>query len=48
MEQLEMVKLFVKQRMHEFILFDRNYIFCVHYVTSIRFIIISKEHILKK
>jgi hypothetical protein len=47
-EQLEMVKLFVKQRMPEFILFDRNYMLCVHYITSIRFIIISEEHILKK
>jgi hypothetical protein len=48
MEHLEMVKLFVKQCMHEFILFDGNSMLCVHYETSIRFIIISKEHILKK
>jgi hypothetical protein len=43
-----MVRLFVKQRMHEFILFDGNSMLFVCYETSIRFIIISKEHILKK
>jgi hypothetical protein len=43
-----MVKLFVKQCKHEFILFDGNSMFCVRYETSIRFIIISKERILKK
>jgi hypothetical protein len=48
MEQLKMVKLFVKQHMHEFILVDGNYMLCVRYETSIMFIIISKEHILKK
>jgi hypothetical protein len=32
-EQLEMVKLFVKQRIHEFILFDENSILCVCYET---------------
>jgi hypothetical protein len=48
MVQLEIIKLFMKQRKHEFILFDRNSMLCVHYVTSIKFIIISKEHILKK
>jgi hypothetical protein len=47
-EELEMVKLFVKQRMHEFIMFDGNSMLCVHYETSLRFIIISKKHILKK
>jgi hypothetical protein len=39
-EQLEMVKLFVKKHMHEFILFDRKSMLCVRYETSIRFIII--------
>jgi hypothetical protein len=48
MKQLEMVKLFVKQHMHEFILFDGNSMLCVRYETSTMFIIISKEHILKK
>jgi hypothetical protein len=43
-----MVRLFVKQRMHEFILFDENSMLCVRCETSIRFIIICKEHILKK
>jgi hypothetical protein len=43
-----MVKLFVKQRMHEFILLDGKTMLCVRYETSIRFIIISKEHLLKK
>jgi hypothetical protein len=43
MELLEMAKLFVKQLMHEFILFDGNSMLCVHYETSIRFIIISKK-----
>jgi hypothetical protein len=33
MEQLEMMKLFVKQRMHEFVLFDRNSMLCVRYET---------------
>jgi hypothetical protein len=48
MEQLEMVKLFVKQHRHEFILFEVNSMHSVHYEISIRFIIISMEHILKK
>jgi hypothetical protein len=48
MEQLEIIKLFLKQLVHEFLLFDENSILCVHYEISIRFLIISKEHILKK
>jgi hypothetical protein len=37
----------VKQRMHEFILFDRNSMLCVRYETSIRFVIISKNTLKK-
>jgi hypothetical protein len=33
MEQLEMVKLFVNQHIHEFVLVDRNSMLCVHYET---------------
>jgi hypothetical protein len=33
MEQLEMLKLFVKQRIHEFILFDGNSMLYVRYET---------------
>jgi hypothetical protein len=47
MEQVEMVKLFVKKLVHEFLLFDGNSTLFVRYETSIRFIIISKEYILK-
>jgi hypothetical protein len=48
MVQLEMVKLFVQQLVHEFLLFDRNSMFCIQYEILIRFLIICKEHILKK
>jgi hypothetical protein len=40
--------MFVKQLVHELLLFDGNSILCVHYEISIRFLIISKEHILKE
>jgi hypothetical protein len=45
MEQFEMVTLFVKQRMHEFILFDGNSMLCVSYEISIMFNDLQRTHI---